>query len=129
MPDRLLGLNEGPADVVVADEAHLERESRVLGIADRGTNAGVRDRNDNVRLDGRFDRQMLTEVGPHLVDAAAEDVAVRPGEVDMLEDAVRERCLGEWVDRAQPTVADDQDLAGFHVPHVRRTNQVERTGF
>ena len=41
MADRLLGLDEGAADVVVADQADLERQPRLAGIAQRGEHAAV----------------------------------------------------------------------------------------
>src|SRR5205814_1558806 len=50
--DALLRLDECPADVVAADEAHLERDLGAFGIADGRRNAGVRHRNDEVRVDG-----------------------------------------------------------------------------
>ena len=71
---------------------------------------------------------MRPELGAHLVDAAAEDVAVGPREVDVLEDAVRERRRRERLDRPQPAVADDQHLARLDVAHVGRADQIERAG-
>ena len=62
-----------------------------LGEADRRADAGVGDRHDDVGVDRRLARQDAAEIGAHLVDAPAEDVAVGPREVDVLEDAVRQR--------------------------------------
>src|SRR5262249_37358888 len=65
--DRLRRLNEGAADVVVADQAHAKRNARLHRIADRGRNAGVGNRNDNVRLDRMLARQQAAELFAALV--------------------------------------------------------------
>ena len=49
LADALLGLDEGAADVVVADDAELEGDAALLGVADGGGHAGVRDRDDRRR--------------------------------------------------------------------------------
>ena len=128
VPDRLLRLDEGPADVVVADQPHPHRQLRLFREADRGADAGVGDRHDDVGVGRRFARQDAAELRAHLVDAAAEDVAVGPREVDVLEHAVRERLRRERLDRPQPAVADDEQLARLDVADVGGANQVERAG-
>src|SRR5262249_547754 len=46
--DGLRWLNEGAADVVIANEAHAERNFRFKRVADGGGNAGVRHRYDDI---------------------------------------------------------------------------------
>ena len=75
-----------------------------------------------------FLRQDAAELGAHLVDALAEDVAVGAREVDVLEDAVGERRRRKRMQRAQAAVADDHHLAGLDVAHVGRADQIERAG-
>ena len=128
MPDRLLRLDEGAADVVVADQAEPHRDARLLGVADRGADARVGDRHDDVGVDGRLARQLPAELGADLVDAAAEHVAVGAREVDVLEDAVRERLRRERLERPDRRAADDQHLARLDVAHVGGADEVERAG-
>ena len=61
VPDRLLRLDERPAHVVVADEAHPERDAGLLGVADRGAHAGVGHRHDDVGRHAGFARELLAE--------------------------------------------------------------------
>ncbi len=44
-------LDEGAADIVVADDAELEGNAGFLGETDRGRRAGIRHRHDDVGLD------------------------------------------------------------------------------
>ncbi len=46
--DRLRRLDEGAADIVIADDAELVGDARFLRIAERGRHAGVRHRHDHV---------------------------------------------------------------------------------
>jgi hypothetical protein len=48
MADAVGRLDEGAADIVVADQAELERQAGGLGVADRRRNAGIRDGDDDV---------------------------------------------------------------------------------
>src|SRR4029078_603983 len=102
-------LDEGPSDIVIADDAELERDPRLLRIADRGRHTRIGHRHDDV---GRH-RAFLGKLGAYLlaglVDADALDPAVGPGEVDMLEDAEAARLPGPRLDRAQAVAVDDDD--------------------
>ena len=96
---------------------------------DRRADARVRNRHDDVGVDRGLARQAAAEVGSDLVDALAEDVAVGPREVDVLEHALRDAGRGERLERSQPVRAHDHDLAGLDVAHVGRADQIERAGF
>src|SRR5690606_19624776 len=52
--DRLLGLDEGAADVVAADQAELEGDVGPLGVTEGRGDAGVRHRDDDVAGDGQL---------------------------------------------------------------------------
>ena len=56
--DRLRRLDEGAADIVVADDAELVGDARVLREADRRRHAGIRHRHDDVGLGRRFAREL-----------------------------------------------------------------------
>ncbi len=49
-----LGWNEGAADIVVADDAEFEGNSRALRKADCGGHAGIGHRHDDIGIDRRF---------------------------------------------------------------------------
>ena len=129
MANRLLRLDEGAADVVVANQPHLHRQARLLRESDRRADARVGDGHDDVGSDRGFARQDPAEIGSNRVHAAAEDIAVRPGEVNVLEHTVRQRLRRERPDRPEPAIADDEELAGLDVAHVRRADQVEGARF
>ena len=101
VPDRLLRLDERAADVVITDQAHAHGHPRLFGKSHRRADAGVGNRHDHVGIDRLLTGEDPAEVGPHLVDALAEHVAVRPREIHVLEDAVRERRRRERIDRSQ----------------------------
>ena len=71
---------------------------RLLGVAGRRADARVRHRDDHVGGHAGFAGQPPPELGADLVDALAEDLAVGPREIDVLEDAVRQRLRRERLD-------------------------------
>ena len=85
--DFLARLDEGPADIVRADDPELERNARCLAEADRRGNAAVGDRDDIIGLDRRLARQLGADVLADFVDRLAVGDRVGPREIDMLEDA------------------------------------------
>src|SRR3989442_1146658 len=88
-PDALLRLNEGPAHVVVADQALLERDVRAFRIPQRGRHARVGYRDDDVGRHVGFLGELTTQRLARRVDVVPVDLAVRAGKVDVLEDAHR----------------------------------------
>ena len=83
----LFGLDEGAADVVVADEAEVERDAAFGSVAERGGHAGVRHGHNEIGGHARFAGKLAAHLFAALLHPAAKDAAVGPGEVDMLEDA------------------------------------------
>ena len=90
----LLRLDEGAADVVVADEAEVEGDAALCGIAERSGDAGVGHGHDEVGGHAGFARELAAHLLAALLHPAAEDAAVRAGEVDVLEDAAGLRKAG-----------------------------------
>src|SRR5205807_8257342 len=84
---------------------------------------------DNVGVDRLLARENTSEIGSHFIDALAEYVAVGPREIDVLEDAVRQRRRCEWLDRSYSAGADDEDFARLDVANVSGANQIHRAGF
>ena len=58
LADRLRRLDEGAADIVVADDAELVGDAGGLRKADRRRHAGIRHRHDHVGVRRRFARQL-----------------------------------------------------------------------
>ena len=57
-----------------------------------------------------------------------EDNAIRPREVDVLEDALAGLFSGERTHRTEPVLIDDHELPGLDLPDIRRVDQVQGTG-
>ena len=54
MADMVRRLDEGAADIVVADDAKLERHAAFCRVAHCGGNAGIGDRDDDIGRDAGF---------------------------------------------------------------------------
>src|SRR5688500_1551789 len=80
-------VDEGAADVVIADEPELVRDAALLGVAERRGVRGVGHTEHAVGSDGLLARKLAAERAPRAVDARAPDAGVGPCEVDELEDA------------------------------------------
>ena len=85
--DRLGRLDEGAPDVMVADDAELERQAAGRGEAERGGHAGIGHRHDDVGVGRRLSRELRAHRLARVVDRAAVHDRVGPGEIDIFEDA------------------------------------------
>ena len=95
LADALLGLDEGAADVVIADDAELEGHAALLAEADGRGHARIRDGHDDVGSGRSLARELHAHLLADVVDGAAADDAVGPREVDVFEDAGPRRALRE----------------------------------
>src|SRR5258708_24351999 len=91
--DGLRRLDEGAADVVVADQTHAERNPGFKRVADGRGDAGIRHGDDDVRIHGMLARKEASEHLAAFIYGAAENDAVRAGEIDVLEDTLLKRLL------------------------------------
>ena len=73
----LLGLNEGTADVVVADQPKLDRDAALIGEALGGGYAGVGYRHHDIGVHRRFQRELAAHGIARLLHCLAEHDAVR----------------------------------------------------
>ena len=128
LADRLGRLDEGAADIVVADDAELEGNAGGLGVAERRRHAAVGHRHHHVGVGRRLAGELAAHALADLVDAAAADDGVRPGEVDVFEDAGARRHRRERLERLRALLGIDDDLAVLDVAHVARADDVERAG-
>src|SRR5690606_36186559 len=121
-------LDEGPADVMVADDAKLERNAALGRIADGGRHAGIRHRDDDIGFQRVLARQFGADPLARLVDAAALDLRVRPREIDVFEDAEAPSHPGEGEVAVEPVTVDDDQLARLDIAYKLGAEDVQRTG-
>ena len=128
--DGLFGLDEGAPDVVVADDAEVEGDAGLLGVAQGRADATVRHRHHQIRFHGMTQGQAAAHLAAGHHDALAEDQRIGPGEVDVLEHAGLGLDQREREPGAHPTAraVHHHHLAGRHVPLVGGTHQVEGAG-
>src|SRR5687767_2376414 len=89
MANGTLRLDEGPTDIVIADQPELKRNARLLRVPQRGEDSRIGHGDDDVGVDGMLARELRSELPPHFGDVVAEDHGVRSSEINMLEDAAR----------------------------------------
>ena len=128
LADLLRRFDEGPPDIVVADDTELVGNSRFLGIADCRRHAGIGNRYDHVGGSGRFAGKLGAAGLAHVVDAATADDRVGPREINVFEDAGSRRHRLERLERMRALFVEDQNLAVLHVAHVLRADDVESAG-
>ena len=87
IPHALGRLDEGAADVVIADDPHFKGDAGGRGIAQGGVGAGVGEGHHQVGLQGVFPGHGGAQAFAHQVNGLPVDQAVRPGEIDVFEDA------------------------------------------
>src|SRR6186997_2618949 len=128
LPDALFGLDEGAADVVVADDAVFEGQARHLRIANGRGHARVRDRDDDIGVGRSLARQLPAHLFPDFVDRAAADDRVRPGEVDIFEDTEPRRVFGNETVALDSLARDHHHFAILDLAQEFGADDVERTG-
>ena len=116
--DRLRRLDEGAADIVVADDAELVGNAGLLREADRRRHAGIRHRHDDVGVGRRLARELGAHRLAHVVDVAAADDRIRPREIDVFEDAGPRRHRRERLVRLRAVLVEHHDLAVLDVAHI-----------
>src|SRR6185369_15097655 len=127
--DGLRGFDEGATDVMIADQAHAERDAGFESVADGGGNAGVRNGDDDVGVNRMLLREQAAECFAALVDAAAEDDAVGAREVDMFEDALLVRFFGREADGFDAAARNADHFSGLDFADVLRVEEVKGAGF
>ncbi len=128
MPDAVGRLDEGAPDIVVADNAELERDAAFLRVPHRGRHARIGHRHDQVRGHAGFAGEFRPDRFARRIDGGPLDHGIGTGEVDVLEDAEPLALAPERLDAAHALLIDDDDLAGLHVAHELGADDVERAG-
>ena len=106
--------------------ASLNGMPDALREADRRWGAGVRDADDEVRVDGSLPRETLAHADASTVHLDAADPRVRASEVDVLEDAQRVTPSRNGLGSVYALVVDPHDLARAYVANDLGPDEVER---
>src|SRR3954467_4065544 len=122
-------LNEGAADIVIADDAEFERYAGMLAVADRGGDAGIRHRHHDIDLDMAFAGELRAEGLADLVHRAPADDRVGPREVDVFENARTRRLRRKRLVALRAAFVEYDDFAGIDVADVFRADDIEGAGF
>ena len=123
----LAGLDEGPLDVAVLDEAVVLGQAAGARVAARRRVAGVRAPGSRGRPSTGASRARISPIRPRTTcSVRAAHPRVRAREVDVLEDAERLARALDDLDRLEPVLADRDHLAGAHVAHELGADDVER---
>ena len=128
MADRVRRLDEGAADIVVADDAKLERNATLGRKPHRRWHPGIRHRHDHIRRHRAFAGQLRADPLARVIHRHPLDDGIRPGKIDVFEHAEPRGIAGERLDGAHPAVIDHHDLAGLDIAHEFGADDVERAG-
>ena len=126
--DRLGRLDEGPPDIMVADDAEFERQTAAARVADRRRHAGIGHRHHDVGVGRRLAREFLAHRLARIVDRTAVDDRIGPGEIDVFEDAGPRRLAGQGEEALHAVGVDHHDLAVLDVADEPGADDVERAG-
>src|SRR5262245_36345700 len=129
LPDVVARLDEGTPHIVVADDAELVGDARLLGVTDRRRNAGIGNWDHYVRASRRLAGELCPHRLAYVVDVATADDGIRTREIDVFEDARPRRHGREWFVRMQAVFIEYYDFAVLDVANVFRPDDVERAGF
>ncbi len=119
--DRLGRLDEGAADVVTPNETELERKPCGFGVSERGRDAAIGNRDDQIGLDRLVFPQGASHAFAGVVDADSVERGIGAGKVDVLEDAhVSTLGVGAKRSKAPKARLVDHD----HLPRVDVANEL-----
>src|SRR5207244_3416269 len=90
MTDVAFRFDKCTAHVMVSYQAERERDARLFGITDSSGNSRIGNRHNKIGIDRIFLRQNFPHQRAARLDRSAEYDAVRPREIDVLENALRE---------------------------------------
>ena len=87
IPALLSRLDKSAADIVIANDAKLERNIRRFGIAKRSRHARIRNRHNQIGICSRFFSKLCTNGFACVIDAAPFKNAIRPCKIDIFKNA------------------------------------------
>src|SRR4029450_4517405 len=125
--NRLLRLDDAPANIVVADQSEFQWDLRLLGVTDGRRHTRVGYGCHQICLYTAFPRQLAAERFAHPIDVVPKELAVRTREIDIFENT-----LGMWrgqkrLARFHHTVRADRDnFSRLYVANVFGFDQIQR---
>ncbi len=122
-------LDERAANVVIADQPHAKRDAGLRRVSHSRGHSRVRNRHDDVGIDGMFFGQRAAQRLSAFVDGAAKDNAVRPREINVLENALLARLFRRETNGLNAGARDAHHFAGLDFADVLRIQQIERARF
>lgn len=93
--DGLRWFDKGTANVVVAHQSKPEVDARLRCVANSGCYTGIRDGNNNIRLDRMLSGQLLAHFVAAFIDTASIDTAIWARKIHMLENTESRRLRRE----------------------------------
>ena len=121
----LARLDEGAGHVAVLDQPVVLGQSRRAREAVRHRIAGVRDRDDQIGVDRRLLSEQLTHPAADLLQHPVLEPGVGPGEVDVLEHALRRPLALDHRLHLETARGQRDHLAGLDLPDHLRADDVE----
>src|SRR5690606_15503846 len=132
LADMLCGFYEGATNIMVTDDAKLERHTRFRCIANGCGYTGIRYRDHHISFHTGLAGEFLAKALAYVVDALAPDNAVRAREVDIFKHARANLLDREGADRFDLDLAilarAEHHFTGFHLTHKFCPDNVERHG-
>ena len=101
----------------------------MLREAERRRHARIGDRHDDVGFDRRLSREFRAHHLANIVYGLAVHDRIRPGEINIFEDAGARGPRRKWLQAVDPFAGDNDDLAISDIAHKTRADDVERAGF
>src|SRR4029077_14709020 len=125
----LLGLDEGSAHVVVANQCEAEWDSALGRVSECSRHTRIGHRHHDVSFHACFTRQLSAQTFAAYLHRPPKNQAVRTRKVHMFEDAARLRSSWRIEARSDALWPDDDQFARFYVTLVSCTNQIKCAGF
>src|SRR5690625_2207461 len=126
--DLLAGLDEGAADIVIADDAEIEGKPGFFREAKGRRYTRVGHWNDEICRRQALARQFAPDCLARFIHGGARDYRVRARKVDVLEDAEARWPRFLDPDRTRLVPVQHDQLAGFHIAYEIGSYDVEGTG-
>ena len=122
---------EGSANIVVTNKPMVQGDATLLRIAEGGRTSAVGDRYHQVGIDWMFFRQTMAQLEPYRMYTLAEDITIRPSEVNMFKDALPQRSGNRFteVGTANPLRIDGDQLSRHNIPDELGSHLFDGAGF
>src|SRR6185437_5760674 len=127
--NRLSRFDKSAAHIVIADKAKAQRDAAFGRKAHGRGNTGVGHRHNDVGIHGSFKGQLTAKLFTTLLHETAENDAVRPGKINVLENAARLISRRSVEAGSHSLGTYDDQFAGFYFALVGCADQIKGAGF